>query len=235
MYKKSIALAVAGALICSMSQAQIRKGSLLIGGSAGYGAYKEERTNSLITGSTTEVKYRNHTLSPSFGKAIKDNLIIGMDVTYEVSKEKLRQKISGNIAVPYVAPRDFENSSIGAGFFVRQYWEVARNFYAFGQGRLGFAITREEYDQSIVITSDYLKGWNVSASVYPGLSYAVSRKVHLESTFFNLLTLQYRQQKVDSDVETGSGSSWKKNNFSVSSSFDNATAFTLGVRILLSK
>ena len=101
---------------------------------------------------------------------------------------------------------------------------------------MGVAVTREDFKPYENSINSYLKGFNVAASVYPGLSFAVSRKVHLESTFFNLLTVEYSKKKYKGgDLEIGNRMTGEFSNFRISSSFDNATAFTLGVRVLLSK
>lgn len=237
MKRKFIALAMAGMLIGAISFAQIPKGSLLIGGSAGFGSYKENAIRSQPYYSNSTIKHRSHSVSPSFGMAVKDNLIIGADITYEEQTQKVNYTYPymGPVVLPYFQNKKYKNYSKGGGVFVRQYWGIARNFYVFGQGRLGFAITRNEYGQATNPSATFLKGWNVNASVYPGLSYAISKKVHLESTFFNLLTLQYQNQNNTSDPEVGVAAPYKRTQFSVSSSFDNATAFSLGVRVLLSK
>lgn len=235
MNKKFMALAVAGVLVCSLSQAQIKKGSLLFGGSAGYGAYKEETAYSQPYSYQAKTKFRNYSVSPSIGKAVKDNLILGLDITFEEQKEKLLSVNSGGIGIPVMGRTEFRSYAKGGGIFARQYWGIATNLYVFAQARLGFAVTRQEFDPASGNRSSYLKGWNANASLYPGLSYAISRKVHFESTFFNLLTLQYKKQKNETDPESGSSNPYTRKGFSVSSSFDNATAFTLGVRVLLSK
>jgi hypothetical protein len=232
MKRKFIALAIAGCFVSALSQAQIRKGSTLIGGSAGYSAYKADKLPDANW--NRETKFRSFSFSPSFGIAIKDNLIVGADILLEGSKEKYAD--IPNFPAPFNKTEDYKNYSRGGGVFVRKYWGVANKLYVFGQGRLGVAVTREDFKPYENSINSYLKGFNVAASVYPGLSFAVSRKVHLESTFFNLLTVEYSKKKYKGgDLEIGNRMTGEFSNFRISSSFDNATAFTLGVRVLLSK
>lgn len=216
---------MAGCLVSALSHAQIRKGSLLFGGSVGYTS-QEQTTTTPISGNYKQ-KITTLLLSPSFATAISDNLFIGADLTWTNSKQK-----SSNSFDPSTTEQT--NYAKGGGVFVRKYWSIVDKLYVFGQGRLGF----QTYRNDIIFPEPpnypgYRKGNTFQASFYPGLSFALSKKVHLESTFLNLVTFEYDK---GSDYNKASGTKVNKySNFGVNSSFDNATTFTLGVKVLLSK
>lgn len=218
MKKKFIALAIAGSLISALSHAQIKKGSLSFGGSVGFSSTKQESKNSF---STSENKQQQILFSPSFAYAIADNFFLGADLSFTNSKnEYTNTKYKGN--------------SAGGGVFARKYWSIADRLYIFGQGRVGFDMYK--YDvQSYPPTSptSYHKGYNVYASLYPGISLALSKKVQLESTFLNLITVQYNNDK--EHAKPTDDKITKSSDFYVNSTFNNSTQFTIGVKVLLSK
>lgn len=224
MKKKFIALAIAGSLISVLSHAQIGKGSFLFGGSIGYST----GTSSNIPARDWqyETKRSSIQLSPSFAYAVSDNFFLGADLSFSQYREKY------DIATPG-AVTSFKNNSYGGGIFARRYWEVANRLYIFGQGRIGYLSIKNNlppYD--INTSSTKIKGYVLDASIYPGLSFALSEKVHIESAFFNLLTVAYSKRDYSYYNNTPAESMKTLN---VSSSFDNATSLTLGVKILLSK
>lgn len=221
---KLIALAIAGCLVTALSHAQIKKGSLLFGGSLGYASTKQDSKTGNVT---YELKKNEVIISPSFALAVADNLFVGADLALNSTTDKYTY--SG-----MATPGKIKSSTKGGGIFVRKYWNIADRFYIFGQGRAGFdAFNRDYATNPPSLPTTYEKGYIVSASIYPGLSFALSKKVHLESTFLNLVTLQYTKR---SDYNKQNDQKLNKDRyFDVISSFDNATSFTIGVKVLLSK
>ncbi|HKO79710.1 MAG TPA: hypothetical protein VJU78_04905 [Chitinophagaceae bacterium] len=82
-------------------------------------------------------------------------------------------------------------------------------------------------------TYDETKQFTISVNAYPGISYAVSKKLHLETGFNNLLMVNYFHGK----RETGNPViTYKAKGFNVSSSLNNATSsLYLGFRLLIGK
>lgn len=227
MKSKIIALAIAGCLISAWSHAQIRKGSLLFGGSIGYASYDQTDHDSF--NNKTERKGSTLLLSPSFAIAIADNLFAGVDLAGYEGKEKVYN--------PDGTKREVKFKTAGGGIFIRKYWNLVDKLYFFGQGRVGYESFKNDIQNSEPTNPvEYTKGHNIEASVYPGLSFALSKKVHLESIFWNLVEVQYTKRgdyyrtPGNADIKTRS-----YNDFDVSSSFSNSSYFTLGVKILLSK
>lgn len=221
---KPVALAIAGILMSALSHAQIKKNSLLFGGALGYTSFKQ---NSRTPPINSETKRNEILFSPSFAVAVANNLFVGADLTWRTNTDKYSSTdMPDQVKV--------KSSSKGGGFFVRKYWSVVDRFYIFGQGRAGYESFERDYaTYPPSLPATYEKGYTVSASVYPGLSFALSKKVHLESTFLNLVTLQYTKR---SDHNKQNDAKLNKDSyFDVTSSFDNATSFTIGVKVLLSK
>jgi hypothetical protein len=67
---------------------------------------------------------------------------------------------------------------------------------------------------------------------YPGISYQVSKRLHLETGFNNMLDIAYQHTK---ETEMNSTNEAKSNTFNISTSLNNLASFTLGFRFLLTK
>lgn len=223
---KFIALAVAGCLATALSHAQIKKGSLLFGGTLGYTSISQD-INTTDPGTSYDSQRKELLLSPSFAVALANNLFIGADLTWNNINEKYSQ-------INIQAKREVKYITKGGGVFARKYWNIVDRFYIFGQGRVGIETFKNDIAFAPpALPYGYDKGYTIAASIYPGLSFALSKKVHLESTFLNLITLQYtKSTEYSKQTDT---KQYKESYFDVSSSFDNATNFTIGIKVLLSK
>lgn len=223
MKRKFIALAMAGCFVTAYAHAQLQKGSLLFGGSVGFSSSK--RSAGFYNNWDLDTKTTSISLSPSVAIAVAGNLFVGADLIFSNSKDKYS-------AAPPQSWQKYNSNSYGGGVFVRKYWSIVDKLYIFGQGRLGY----EQYKRDVqpyFNPGSYYKGFSVQASLYPGISYAISKKVHLESTFFNLISVAYSRDReynkpTDAKIQT-------VKSFSVRSSFDNATVLSVGVKVLLSK
>jgi hypothetical protein len=190
-------------------QAQINKGSVLLGGNIGFSTNKAKDTS---------LKNNSTYLSPVVGIAVKENLIVGINFSYGHSKNNLNAPAS-----------EAEYKSYGAGVFVRKYVPLGKGFYLFGETSLNYQ------DYSDTYTNPYqkveLKGQNMSINLYPGVSYAISKMLQLEFGLPQLVTVGYsKTQNIVNDATTQKTSGA---NFNASaSSFTNVV---LGFRIFLPK
>ncbi|NML20380.1 hypothetical protein HHL16_05820 [Pseudoflavitalea sp. G-6-1-2] len=218
MKRKLLLFAVLSSIACTYAQAQIKEGSVLLGGSLGYS--RSESTS--VTGNREKTINRLITAAPSVGIAIKDNLVVGGDLSYD--NRKITYKNS-NLRTP-------DSDAYGAGVFIRKYWGIANRLYLFGNGRLGYRYAKEGLTNNEAFPEIQSKEHRVSLSFFPGVSFAVSKKVHLESTFMNLLTIDYINTRVR---ENNGNKISSKSAFDFNSSFNNAASFTVGFKLLLSK
>jgi hypothetical protein len=204
-------------LFVSSANAQIKKGSVFLGGDIGGSIQKTK------SGDITTNKQNGINISPVFGKAIKDNLIFGVNAGFGIY----------NNDNP-VNNWEYNTNSYNAGVFVRKYKNLATSgFYLFVQGGLGINYYKQKQEGLSPVNFDETRRVTVGINAYPGISYAVSKKLHLETGFNNLLSLNYfiDKREVGSPV-----TKYKTNGLGISSSLNNATSsLYLGFRLLIGK
>lgn len=211
---KKITLFSLGLVLLSfVSNAQISKGSILLGGGLSLSSSKPDNNTYKSTG---------FTISPSAGIAIKENKVLGLQLSYGHSNFDNNNN-----------PGDGHSNSYGASVFLRNYLSVAKNLYLFGQGQAGFGYNKSETIESINSTNTR-EQLNTSISLFPGLSYALTKRFQLEVFMSNLVQAGY-----SSDKSTLTSGGFTTSGRSQSLSFNiNANPFTdlgLGFRIILGK
>lgn len=214
--RKIILAIVTMTLFAYSGNAQIKKGSVFLGGDISGSSQKTK------SGDITTNKQNGINISPVFGKAIKGNLVLGVNAGFSIYDNEY----SANYW-------DENTSSYNAGIFVRKYKNFASSgFYLFVQGGLGGTYYNRKFKDSSPVNSDETKRVTIGVNVYPGISYAVSKKLHLETGFNNLLSLNYFNEK----RETGSPvTTAKTNGFNIASSLNNASYLYVGFRLLIGK
>jgi hypothetical protein len=212
---KKLLPTIFGLFLFTSAHAQILKGSTFLGGDIGGSTQKTKAE------STTINKQNSLIISPVFGKAIKDNLIFGVNAGFSTNNYEN-------------TPADQSKSTYySAGTFLRKYKNIGTSgFYIFLQGGLNAIYLDQDY-KNPYSTSYNNKRITIAVKANPGLSYAVSKKLHLETGFNNLLSLEYFNEKNKNHV---SGVKTKTNGFGIYSSLNNINSnLYLGFRILLSK
>src|ERR1700748_1997091 len=109
--------------ISMVSNAQISQGSLLLGGDLSFNS-QNTRTPQ---GSPSNYNATTVTLNPSIGKAIKDNLVLGLILDYS--------HYSTNSENPGVPNTVTDYNTYGAGVYLRKYFPVGKNFSVFTEGQ----------------------------------------------------------------------------------------------------
>jgi hypothetical protein len=215
--RKIILAIITVSFFVSSVNAQIKKGSVFLGGDIGGSIQKTK------SGDITTNKQNGINISPVFGKAIKDNLIFGVNAGFGIY----------NNDNP-VNNWEYNTNSYNAGVFVRKYKNLATSgFYLFVQGGLGINYYKQKQEGLSPVNFDETRRVTVGINAYPGISYAVSKKLHLETGFNNLLSLNYfiDKREVGSPV-----TKYKTNGLGISSSLNNATSsLYLGFRLLIGK
>ncbi len=123
MKRKFLLFIVLFSIVFSRSYAQISKGSIFLGGQINFTSYS-------ISGMNSQ-KSNSFTFSPAIGKAIKDNMVVGVDITYA--------HVQGD---QDTVPLNETTDVFGAGVFMRRYVPLGKGFYVFGQGRFGASTVR---------------------------------------------------------------------------------------------
>lgn len=198
------------------AQAQIGKGSLFFGGDIGGSSIKTK------TDDVTTRKYSVVTITPAFGIAIKENLIVGVNVLYDLYDNKNLPNNGRTEAKAY-----------GGGFFFRKYKNIGKSgFYIFLHTGVGAIYEKQEQEgpyQPLTVQ----KETSFFAVANPGISFAVSKKFHIETGFTDVLRLYYVTQKTESG---NPASTVKSNSFGISTSLNNAASnLFLGFRLLIGK
>ncbi|MDQ6608464.1 MAG: hypothetical protein M3Y85_01430 [Bacteroidota bacterium] len=223
--RKVYTLAMAAICISHISHAQITKGSTFIGGSLSVFSDKSEFTPN----STLVNKATNWSIKPQIGKAISENKIAGIFLNFGKSKY-----------IQTTAPANSSesiNTVYGGGFFYRSYYPLSKKFFLFGDAGLGINFGKDERSANNGTTNYiYYKGKSTEGNfaLAPGLSFAATKKLHLELALNNLLYFSYQSSNV---TEYNSSTLiYRTTNRKIFSAIANANAFNniaIGVRLIL--
>lgn len=213
--KRKFCFALMGAaslFFVNTTNAQIAKGSTILGGSLGFSSSKNEAAGNITN------KSNYYYVSPAVGVAIKDNLFVGGDLSF---RGDTRDNTGGS---------KITNNRIGVGAFLRQYKNLGTSgFYLFGQARLGVDIVNRK-DDPRVGGADPAKsnGLGVALGFTPGISYAVSKKIHLETSLANLFNVGYESTE-------NKAANTKNSAFNAGVNLGESTTWNVGIRVILAK
>lgn len=200
----------------SKTDAQVKKGATFLGGDIGFSI--SETTNSTNTGD----KQNGVLVLPVFGKAVKDNLVVGAYLVYNSFKSNV-----------YIDANDLEQNIYGGGFFIRKYKQLGKSdFSMFLQGRVGYEHENVKTGENTTSGGES-NGSTISMGLYPGISYRLSKKLQIETGFNNILALRYQHYKGYSG--TISPVTYSYNRFNIYSSLENLGSLYVGFRLLLDK
>ena len=201
-------------LVCCSSflQAQIGKGSLMIGGQLGY-------TSSNSRSQAPNESYEGDTFggSLSVGKAIKDRLFVGVELGSGLSNSEQDMGYKSH------------NVYHGAGIFMRKYFDIGKRFFVFTHANSGINFFDNEARSPLDFRED--EGYSLVVAFSPGLSYALNRKLHLETGFQSIVSASYSRGK----VKRSNGQQTRNENFSVSTNLNNLASIRVGLRLLFAK
>lgn len=213
--RKFTLLTVAFLFIASLTNAQISRGTILLGGSISANTNKTKNGND-------ESKSNGFSIYPAVGFTVKENTVVGVRGGYSHSKSDYNNNYP-----------EQENNGYSLGVFMRKYLSLGKNFYLFGEGGLGY--NHQNNSQTSSIDSKYiLKGNGVSANLYPGIAYALNKRIHLEASINNLISLGYYTSKTENITIAGQSSS-KSNGFSFDTNVSASVPLSLGFRFVLGK
>lgn len=205
--------------VCCMSviaNAQIQKGSVLLGGNVSSGTYKQSNSND---DNTYKQNYFN--LAPSLGFVTADNKVWGFDLSASLRSSKGNDQISQT-----------EYSGYGGLVYHRRYLTLGKGFYLFGQATAGYSYTKSKYKEPNNTGSNTARIDNIFLSAHPGVTFAVSKKFHLEAGLSELLNLSY-SARTETNVSSGTARSLKVKNLNFGSNFSNSNPLSIGFRFVL--
>src|SRR5262245_29001873 len=127
MKKYLLLLSIATVFTLCATHAQIKKGATFLGGDIGGSTAKTKSAD------TTYSKQNGFYISPVFGKAIRENLILGFDLVTNIYNNE------NAASVGY----DQKHRSYGGGVFLRKYKQLGSSgFSIFAQARLGVSFNK---------------------------------------------------------------------------------------------
>ena len=125
-----------------------------------------------------------------------------------------------------------KSSSYGGGIFLRHYYPLGSRFYLFGDGSLGVNFTNgERKDSTALVWEDKITV--ISLSLTPGISFAASKRLHLEAALNSLVSMSYSFAET---TYTYSGSSTTKishRSFNVGANANGFSRLSIGLRWIL--
>jgi hypothetical protein len=219
-FMKRIYSVFACIVICSVAQAQVGKGAIIIGGNI---AYQDQRSDN------PSATYLTHDLNinPSIGKAIRTNLVLGIDLSYSHSISDYMN--AGE-------PNDTQaGNSFYAGVFLRRYKLLGNGFYLFGQAEAGinYGHTSTDYPLNVPPSSDKTNSYGIQLLLYPGIAYAINQHWQIETGLPNFFAVHYNHSSETAVVTGQSSQESKSHSLYISSSLGGTNAFTVGVRYFI--
>jgi hypothetical protein len=195
------------------SRAQFSKGSILLGGQLSFTTSNYNNSNIGAPSPSNNAG----TFVISAGKAIHENDVMGVDISYGFSNNGV------------LAP-NYTDHFYSLGIFYRKYKALGKEFFLFGQVGAAYSGSRQTGSDStgIKIVTGTTDGGGIY--FYPGIAYKISNKLFLELTVPALFSMTY------TTVHSPNGSqNLEYNQFSVTTSLntDPLTALGLGFRLVL--
>ncbi|MDH7463633.1 hypothetical protein QEG73_20200 [Chitinophagaceae bacterium 26-R-25] len=208
-------------LFAVTANAQINKGSVLLGGDVGFGDHKNSSNYSSNT-------YNTGSISLSIGKAIKENKVVGISLGFSSAKQ-----VYNPITAGYDTTSQKTNR-YNIGFFYRDYKKLAKDFYFFGQANAVYSYSNQAYDYNINKLNSYKVVENGGAvSIAPGIAYKVFKKMFVELSLNNLVYASYSASNTTYDA---TDKKLKGHDFSIGTAFSNNTFLNnvgVGFRFIL--
>lgn len=223
--KKITLLSLTLVFITLFSHAQISKGSTFIGGFLNFSSDKNKPT------STTNVESTNSSweFRPQLGKVIRDNKVAGVFLNAGGSINR-QSSLPSNLS-------QTKNSFYGGGVFFRNYFAIANRFYLFGDASIGLTPRKSESlndNGTSRFVSYNSKTIESNLSLTPGISFAASKKIHLEAAFNNLFFVSYSSTKSKEYSSPATLYRETKNkNWRATANANGFSSLFLGVRFIL--
>jgi hypothetical protein len=215
MRKYLLFTTIAFTLIANTLNAQITKGSILLGGNLSFGT-------STTKHQSFEIDNNNFSINPAIGVAIKENAVLGISFSYSVYTQK--NTLSNEFKE--------DANGYGGGLFYRQYKSLSNKFYLFGDAGTNYHTTKFTRESPGLI--QIYKSNSANLSLYPGITYAVSKRFHLEAALNNLLNINYSSAKTNTMGSAPTTES-TTNGFSFMTNISSGVPLSLGFRLVIPK
>jgi hypothetical protein len=198
-------------LLCLITNAQVLKNSILLGGQLSFNSGSTTYNNS-----QPGLENKGASLQASAGKAIKDNQVFGINLLFNPSS-------SGGL---YNGNSYYKNKMqyYSGGVFYRNYRPLVKDLYFFTEMSASY-FGGSQNNTDTAGTKFYTSKQNGGMlALAPGISYRLFKKMFLEISIPNIVTAQYSTTKTTNEnVES------KQNQVAVTSSLNTGNLGYLGV------
>ena len=222
---KKVALFIGMICLSFIGMAQITKGSFFVGGSLGYSTAQSEETTPQQTQPVQENTNYSWMFRPQIGKVISNNQVAGIFLNFSKNSN---EQLTGNNSTLY------ENDVYGGGFFYRRYYPFSQRFFLFGDAGLGVGFGKSQNlndDGNRSHISSKSNSTQIGLSLTPGLSFAATRKLFLEASLNDLLTLTYSSSKGESfDLQGNVLNTVEQKAFSAHANANGFSNLSIGIR-----
>ena len=153
--------------VALLSNAQVKQGRALLGGSISY----YNASNPMLNSFYSDVQ---------FGKVINNNSVVGIIGSYSTNNYN------------YTVTSPNKTTGFSVGFFYRKYKYLANNLYFFGEldGSYAYSKNIQRYYNNVSQNLDS-KSNGVTVSFIPGISYTIWKRMQLELSMPNIANLGY--------------------------------------------
>lgn len=218
-------LIAGAAVLYSLSNAQIKTGTVYISGQADYAKEENESSNS------TEQVLR---IIPTAGIFVAPNLAVGTGLGYTLGKRDYTQTLYSGSFLTLIDYQGKTNA-VTVAPFVRKYWTLSQNLYFFGQLQVPMEFGKINQD-ALINTIDSSSGstyqrtytyetkyTSIGVNIKPGFDYFLNKNWSIEATIgeFGYKNIKYK----DTDDRNE-----KNYNFGL-----NLSAVSFGVKYIFAK
>jgi hypothetical protein len=204
-----------------LSNAQFSKGSLLVGGDLSFSS----RTTS-DNGSNTSQSYRSGFFYVSLGKAISENAVLGVNLTYSPYSVT-------NLYPNSLNTLGYKSNSYVFGIFFRKYKPLGKEFFLFGEAGAGFNLQNDTGKDSLGVVQLSGSGSGGQINFMPGVAYKVSKKFFIEITIPNIFLVQFNSSHENYPNAVPSDAKYHLFNISTSLNSNPLSALGIGFRLNL--
>jgi Autotransporter beta-domain len=158
------------------------------------------------------------------GFAVKNNSIAGVDFNYSNSSSK-----------KFLNYGDYKSTNWAIGIFGRKYVPIIKSLYFFGQTNLNYNHYSNETPSSG--NNSYFSNTTqktVEASLYPGLTFNISKSFYVETAFPVLIEIGYSQSTNTSNPYGTTITTNDKGAF-FNSELTNSNYLSFGLRFIIPK
>lgn len=213
-----ITLLIISLFTFSLSNAQITKGNLFIGGDVYLSIYNT--TNPNPNGEFS--RSSSFGFSPTIGWVTKENLVVGASILTYFNYNSFTNSDNYN-----------RSNRIGAGIWMRKYLPIGKSFYLFGNGMLS---VQTLYNSNYIIAQPNFykeKGFNINVNFVPGIAYQVNKRLFLDAALNNLFSLGYERKNTEYQNSGSPNINRSTNSFNLSSGIGSGTPLQVGMRWMI--